>query len=156
MNKALLFFLALGFVSPVFAQYSAGQLTRKVVPPRQQPSASRAPGGSTATVRPAAPANSVRIKAEQSKTEKNLVEYHKKRAEAGSDRAQYELGIRYLAGKGVDKDEKLARKWLQKSAKAGNEQAIGKLKELKWPLADPEESAVGKAAALPAPKAQAE
>jgi TPR repeat protein len=56
--------------------------------------------------------------------------WQKKRAEEGSDNAQYELGVRYLTGNGVDQDEKLGKEWLEKAAKNGNPKATKKLEEL--------------------------
>mgnify|MGYP001189954148 CR=1 FL=1 len=61
---------------------------------------------------------------------KNSIEFLKKRAEAGSPSAQYELGKRYMTGDGVEKDFALARKWLEASAKQGEENAKLKLSEL--------------------------
>lgn len=130
---------------PASAQ-SARQLTRKIVPQQQQPAPARPGAAPGAAVRPATPVDAAKIKEHQSQTEKNLVEYQLKRAEAGSGHAQYELGVRYLTGKGVEKDEKLARKWLQKSAQGKNPNALKKLKELKWPLEDPKEEGELKAA----------
>lgn len=61
---------------------------------------------------------------------KSAIEFLKKRAEAGSASAQYELGKRYMTGDGVEKDLGLARKWLEASAKQGEENAKLKLSEL--------------------------
>jgi TPR repeat protein len=72
-----------------------------------------------------------KVAAQKSKSERDLLEWQKKRAEAGSDNAQYELGVRYLTGNGVDKDEKVGMEWLTKAAKSGNFQAKKKLEELK-------------------------
>ena len=110
------------------AQYSARTLTRKVAP-QQQPAAA-APSGGALTVRPAAPVDPAKVKAQQSKKEKDLLEYHKKRAEAGSANAQFEMAMRHLAGNGVEKDEKLARGWLEKAAKGGSLPAKKKIEEL--------------------------
>ena len=136
MKPAFLFLGILLWACAVNAQ-SARQLTRKIVPQQQQPASPGAGGVAGAAARPATPVDPAKIKAEQSQTEKNLILYQLKRAEAGSDHAQYELGVRYLTGKGVEKDEKLAGKWLRKSAKAKNPNALKKLKELEWPLEDP-------------------
>ena len=62
---------------------------------------------------------------------RKTIEFQKKRAEAGAPSAQYDLGMRYLTGDGLEKDPKLARKWLYSSATNGNSQAVKKLKELK-------------------------
>ena len=44
-------------------------------------------------------------------------------AEQGNAKAQYELGICYRQGEGVDTDEKEGFKWLTKSAEQGNADA---------------------------------
>jgi len=48
-------------------------------------------------------------------------------AGAGDAEAQYELGMMYLKGRGVEKDEPRARVWLGKAAKQGDEKAITRL-----------------------------
>ena len=146
MKRTLLLALGLTVCTLAVHAQTARQLTRKIVPQQQQPAPARPGVAPGAGARPAAPVDPAKIKEHQSETEKNLVQYQLKRAEAGSAHAQYELGVRYLTGKGVEKDEKLARKWLQKSAKAKNPAALKKLTELKWPLEDPKEEVEEKAA----------
>lgn len=58
------------------------------------------------------------------------IQFQKKRAEAGAPSAQYDLGLRYLNGDGVEKNPELAQKWLHSAANNGNMQAVKKLKEL--------------------------
>jgi hypothetical protein len=58
------------------------------------------------------------------------VEFQKQHAAQGSESAQYELGLRYLKGDGVEKDEALARKWLTVASKNGYSPATRKLAEL--------------------------
>jgi TPR repeat protein len=103
-----------------------------------------APAAATA----AAPVDPEKEKAEKAAAVKRTVEFQKKRAEAGSETAQYDLGMRYLNGDGVEQDLTLARKWLKASAEKGHKFAAKKLAEL--------ESAEPKAAdatkELPAPK----
>jgi TPR repeat protein len=48
------------------------------------------------------------------------IETLKKLAESGNSDAQFELGIRYLGGESIAKDEKLAAEWLQKAADQHN------------------------------------
>jgi FOG: TPR repeat, SEL1 subfamily len=43
-------------------------------------------------------------------------ELYRSSAEAGNSEAQYQLGNLYLLGRGVKKDEKLARRWLEQAA----------------------------------------
>ena len=105
--------------------------------PQQQPPTAAAPQPPaaypqyqyvpTTTARPVDPAKAA---AEKAKNEEKQFEYFKRRAEEGSDHAQYELGMRYLNGKGTSPDEKLAKEWLAKAAKQGNTQAAKKLTEL--------------------------
>lgn len=59
--------------------------------------------------------------------------FQKQQAEAGSGQAQYALAIRYLEGKGVERDEKLAVEWLKKSAALDFGPAKRKLEELEKP-----------------------
>ena len=61
---------------------------------------------------------------------RNTLEFQKKRAAAGAAHAQYDLGVRYLNGDGVDKDLNAAQKWLQAAATQGHTQALRKLEEL--------------------------
>lgn len=58
------------------------------------------------------------------------LEFQVKRAQEGSASAQYDLGIRYLDGKGVERNEDKALEWLKKSAAQDNIPAKQKLKEL--------------------------
>ncbi len=60
---------------------------------------------------------------------RKTVEFQKKRADEGSPAAQYDLGMRYIKGDGVERDEEAGLKWLDKSAKNGSNQAVKKLKE---------------------------
>ena len=52
-------------------------------------------------------------------------------AEAGDADAQYEVGLKYLKGHGVEKDVSRAVHWLELSAKSGNERAGIKLQRMK-------------------------
>lgn len=55
--------------------------------------------------------------------------YHR-RAASGDAESQYEMGLRYLAGKGVGKSEKKAHEWLEKAAVQGHAKSKSKLLEL--------------------------
>jgi hypothetical protein len=126
--------LLLGF--PSYAQYSARSLTRKIVPPAQQPAQPARPAPQAVPTQPAAPARpptpqeEAKAQIQKDKNDVKQFEFYKRRAEEGSDDAQYQLGVRYLAGKGTDKNEKLGREWLAKAAKQGHAQASKKLAEL--------------------------
>ena len=63
-------------------------------------------------------------------TRRKVVESQMRRATNGSAQAQYDLGLRYLSGDGVDKDEAKGREWLEKSAQGGNKEAERKLQTL--------------------------
>jgi hypothetical protein len=141
MKAAPLLILAALTALPTFAQYSARTLTRRIVPqpqpqqparpaPAPQPAYRPAVVPQTAAPRPAAPADPVKAAAEKAKNESKKLEFYRRRAEEGSDHAQYELGMRYLTGKGTEPNEKLAREWLTKSARQGYPQAKKKLEEL--------------------------
>lgn len=139
---ALIFLLA--FFMEGFAHAQARKLTSRVVNPDNtlktapQPGLDQAP--SAAPANPAAGAarparivtNTVPEKTKEQKAEtvRKTVEFQKKRADAGAPTAQYDLGIRYLTGDGVEKDGELARKWLKAAATNGNSQAVKKLAEL--------------------------
>jgi len=64
-------------------------------------------------------------------TLRKTIEFQKKRAAEGSPSAQYELGLRYLKGDGVDKDEAAGMKLLEESAKQDYTLAKKKIEELK-------------------------
>jgi hypothetical protein len=61
---------------------------------------------------------------------RNTLSFQEKRAAAGAAHAQYDLGVRYQKGDGVDRDLKLARKWLAAAAMNGHSLASKKLEEL--------------------------
>jgi TPR repeat protein len=176
MKAALLAAIALGFALPSFGQaYSARRLTRRIAPqtsrqPAQQPAPAPAPAPAPVTpapvvpayqytavapvARPAAPVDMTKAAAERLKNDEKQFDYFKRRAEEGSDHAQYEIGVRYLAGRGVAPNEKLGRQWLVKAAKNGNSQAQRKLADMGIdPQKEPVEE-IGKPASTdPAPPA---
>jgi TPR repeat protein len=142
MKNVFTIFLAISFLSIASAQ-SARQLTRRIVPPSNNSS----PAGGAAAVKPASPpaaaqpaTNSTAVpgppppadpeKAKQ-ETVKKTIEFQKKRAAEGSPSAQYELGMRYLTGDGVEKDEAAGTKLLEESAKQDYTLAKKRLDELK-------------------------
>ena len=59
-----------------------------------------------------------------------ILEFQKQNALKGDSRSQYALGVRYLEGIGVEKNETLAREYLQKSRDQGDSRAKEKLKQL--------------------------
>ena len=133
--------------------YSPRRLTRSIVP---QPGATNAPARpgapavqtpSASPARPVTAPAAVRIvqptvdpaKAKAAKEEalRRTVEFQKKRAEEGSESAQYELGMRYLKGDGLEKNETAARRWLALSSKNGYGPATRKLEDLDKPAPAP-------------------
>jgi TPR repeat protein len=91
--------------------------------------ANATPRASTQTVvRP--PIDPEVAKASREQANKKALEFQKKKAEEGSESAQYELGMRYLKGDGVEKDEATARRWLTMSSKNGYSAATRRLEEL--------------------------
>jgi TPR repeat protein len=95
--------------------------------PQPIPSAQAMPSAPVARSRVVEPP---RPKVDKAEVLKKTVEFQKKKAEEGSATAQYDLGMRYLKGDGVDKDEEAGLKWLGEASKNGNHQAEKKLKEL--------------------------
>jgi TPR repeat protein len=146
MKRVFVIFLAV--IAPLLASsiacaQSARQLTRRIVPPANNPPPSKgAPASKPAPAPPVvAPANTNTVvpappppaDAEKAKMEtlKKNIEFQKKRAAEGSPSAQYELGLRYLNGDGVEKDEAGGMKLLEASAKQDYTLAKRKLDELK-------------------------
>jgi TPR repeat protein len=116
---------------------SPRQLTKRIEPlVRPQPPSAARPAArgaaAPAVAAPKTPATAKELeqqKMEQSLEEKKKLQWQTERAEKGSDPAQFALGMRYLEGKGVEKDLKKARKWLEASAKQGNAEAKKALAE---------------------------
>ncbi|HEY1170369.1 MAG TPA: hypothetical protein VGH19_03275 [Verrucomicrobiae bacterium] len=63
-------------------------------------------------------------------TELKVLDFQRQQAEKGSGYAQYQLGLRYLEGRGVELDATKGREWLEKAAQNGNADAIKKLSAL--------------------------
>ena len=79
---------------------------------------------------PPPPVDPEKAKAQKADLLRRTIEFQRQRADEGSESAQFELGLRYLKGDGVEKDEETGRKWLQLSAKNGYGPATLKLEEL--------------------------
>ena len=128
---------------PEVSAQSARQLTRRVVPPSNNtPPRSGAPASNPAPAPPAVvpgtnntavPAPPPPADAEKAKQEtlRKTIEFQKKRAAEGSPSAQYELGLRYLTGDGVEMDEAAGLKLLEESAKQDYTLAKKKLEQIK-------------------------
>jgi TPR repeat protein len=76
------------------------------------------------------PVDPAKAKAAKEEAVRKTVEFQKRRADEGSESAQYELGLRYLKGDGVEKDEAAGRKWLELASKNGYGPATKKLDDL--------------------------
>ena len=132
------------FAIELSANAQARKLTRRIVSPENTlitPNVPSAPAPAPNAVRtpspPPAPVqtltNTVPEKTKEQKDEilRKTIEFQKKKAEEGAPSAQYDLGMRYLIGDGVEKNSDLAKKWLTASATNGNSQAVKKLEEMK-------------------------
>ncbi|MBI3880609.1 MAG: sel1 repeat family protein [Verrucomicrobia bacterium] len=64
-------------------------------------------------------------------TQAKVLALQMRQASNGSATFQFDLGARYLKGDGVEKNEDLAREWLEKSAAQGNNQAKALLETTK-------------------------
>lgn len=111
------------------------EIVKKAVPKDQRtppaPPASAASSAKTpAQAKTVAPPVKVKTEAEKQEMEKKTVEFLTQRAKGGSASAQYDLALRYLDGKGVEKSEKEGRKWLEAAAKQGDAKAAKKIQEL--------------------------
>ncbi len=65
-------------------------------------------------------------------TDRKVLEFQMKRAAQGSPMSQYDLSLRFLEGKGVEKDLDAARMWMRKAADGGNARASSHLQTLGW------------------------
>lgn len=122
-------------------QTTARQLTRRIVNPDNTLRTPNTPAPPPAPVLRAAPqaqpqqiiTNVVPEKTQAQKDEilRKTIEFQKQRAAAGAPTAQYDLGMRYLTGDGMEKNSDLAKKWLTAASTNGSSQAVKKLEELK-------------------------
>jgi TPR repeat protein len=144
---ALLLTTSLGSMNAQ-AQYSrAKELAREVAPrpasaPTRPPArpapapatvpatpAQARPNTSTAA-KPAASVDTAKSVTAKDQATRKTIEFQKRRAEEGSATAQYDLGMRYLKGDGVEQNEAKGRELLEASAKNGFNPAAKKLEEL--------------------------
>jgi TPR repeat protein len=66
--------------------------------------------------------------------EEFAIAYFKKSAELGFAEAQYDLGVRYIVGRGVPKNEATGLEWYKKAAAQGYKEAIDALRQHGIPL----------------------
>lgn len=142
------FAAALLFVPALSAQYLSPRQYMKrldLPPPPPRPTGPVV----VAAPKPAA-TNAVVDKATEEKlaAAKRAFDADKKKAEAGSATAQYNLAFRYLNGDGVKADHTEAKKWLQTSAKQGNKLAAKTLQQVLAQEADEATNATAAAKAV--------
>jgi TPR repeat protein len=85
-------------------------------------------------------AENARPKEDPAKVDKRVVEFLQYRVDHGSADARYDLAQRYLAGKGVEKDDAKARQLLKEAADQGHADSVKLLKKLNNPVPDPTEA----------------
>lgn len=144
---AILLLLNLAFVTSSHGQATSVKRITKQLPPGSvatQPPPPPVPPSTAKPVSPSAttsartglvavPVAPVKTKTDAEKEEilKKTMESERRRAEGGSDSAQYDVGMRYFRGNGVEKNLEEAKKWLEMSAKQGNETAAKRLEDVK-------------------------
>jgi len=82
--------------------------------------------------KPAAPETDEKrkLQADRTRLNHNALMWQLERAQAGSPSAMRSIGMRYLTGDGLEKDESKAREWLKKGADGGDTAAIKELARL--------------------------
>ena len=128
-----------GLPETAWAQYrSPRDYTKRIAPLTTPPASGTKPAPTPAPAQPAPPAaqyvtpptDPAKAKADKEAALKRTVAFETKLAEGGTAWAQYELGLRYLKGNGVEKNAETGRSWLEKAARNGDEKAVQKLAEL--------------------------
>jgi TPR repeat protein len=86
--------------------------------------------------------------------EERIINFQRQNAVSGNPSAQYDLGMRYLKGDGVEQDDKQAMEWLKLAAGSGNSRAEKHLEALQKKLAKKatKPDAEPAPASVPAPK----
>lgn len=85
---------------------------------------------STAGVARIAVPTAEEVKDKNLQLQRNAFKFELKEAEAGSPGFQYKIGIHYLRGEGVERNQTLALEWLRKAADGGNAKALEELEKL--------------------------
>lgn len=107
-----------------------------------------APGAPTALPVVAAPV----VRREDPEREQRIINFQKQNAISGNPSSQYDLGMRYVKGDGVEQDDKQALQWLKLAADSGHGRARKELAALEKRLAEKGKDApeAGAPAARPA------
>lgn len=139
-----------GTTAPRAPQPAAAPVAAPVAPPTALPVAAPAqPGAKAAAPAPARKADPER--------EQRVINFQRQNAVSGNPSSQYDLGMRYVKGAGVEKDDKQAMEWLKLAAQNGNSRAQKELTALEARIATTGTPATAAptapaAAALPASK----
>lgn len=115
------------------------------------PPAVVAPGAPAALPAVAAP----RVRREDPEREQRIINFQRQNAISGNPSSQYDLGMRYVKGDGVEQDDKQALEWLKLSAKSGHGRAKKELAALEKRLAEKGKDAGKDASEVEAPVAKA-
>lgn len=144
---------------------SARKLTERItgpgkpIPPRPSPAPRPVrPASPAVTPAPplAAPKDPRKAAAEKDERLRKVIEFQKQRAEKGSPTSQYDLGMRYLTGDGLEPDLPLAKKWLGAAAKQGHKMAAKRLEEISVWEAEAKKAPAGATATSSEPGAEKE
>lgn len=76
------------------------------------------------------------VRREDPEREQRIISFQRQNAISGNPSSQYDLGMRYVKGDGVEQDDKQALEWLKLSAKRGNSRAKKELAALEKRLAE--------------------
>ncbi len=103
-----------------------------VAPPTALPVAAPAQPGAKAAPPVVAPAPARKPDPER---EQRVINFQRQNAVSGNPSSQYDLGMRYVKGDGVEKDDKQAMEWLKLAAQNGNSRAQKELTALEARIA---------------------
>ena len=73
-------------------------------------------------------------KEEKAEIDRRVLAWQLKRANEGYAVSQYDLGMRYLNGDGVEQDHEKAKRWFAEAAQNGNNQAYERLRNYDFGL----------------------
>jgi hypothetical protein len=116
--------------APTAPGLGTGAQVAKEEPLADQPSKAEPPTD------PGDAAKKAKLKIAHDRLNHNTLLWQIERAEAGSAVAMRSLGMRFLTGDGLEKDETKAREWLEKGAKGGDPAAKKELAKLDAPKSD--------------------
>ncbi len=145
-----------GTTAPRAPQAAAAPVAAPMAPPTALPVAAPAQPGAKTAAPVAAPAPARKSDPER---EQRIINFQRQNAVSGNPSSQYDLGMRYVKGDGVEKDDKQAMEWLKLAAQNGNSRAQKELTALEariatngTPASAAPSAPAAAAAALPASK----